>query len=355
VGVFDPGTGGDAWRGGRIGQCATSGVLSCASFALVPAYPHTEVLKISRSGATTIVEMHLPTDRPGVVLRCRINASSQDLSRLRRHLQRALNHRRSASAIAGMVLLLAVCGYVGGGVSGVRWAMTGGMPRSDGLAISTEAMYRWFGARLLRPVDIPALFDVLADLCRRAGLPRLPDLYYLAAPNNMNAYALGGPENSAIILTEGLLRGMTLAEIAGILAHEVAHIRNNDAWAKSWAAALHRAIEWTSLAGLALLQAQIGGAAAGRPPAMLLLSAAPAIGQLLCLALSRVRELDADATALELTEDSQALVAALDKLERHHTGSPALPVAAFEDGPMRFLRSHPATSERVGTLLSLAH
>jgi heat shock protein HtpX len=354
VGVFDPGTGGDAWRGGSIGQCATPGRWPCASFALVSAAPQTQVLQILRSGTTTIVEMHLPTDRPGIVLRCRINASSQDLSRLRRHLHRALNHRRSAWAIAGMVLLLAVCGYVGGGSGGVRWAMTGGMPRSDGLAISTEAMYRWFGARLLRPVDMPALFDVLADLCRRAGLSRLPDLYYLAAPNNMNAYAVGGPEGAAIILTEGLLRGMTLAEIAGILAHEVAHISNNDAWAISWAAALHRAIEWTSLAGLALLlQAQTGGAAAGRPPAMLL-SAAPAIGQLLCLALSRVRELDADATALELTDDSQALVAALDKLERHHTGSPAVPVAAFEEGPIRFLRSHPATWERVGTLLSLA-
>jgi heat shock protein HtpX len=52
-----------------------------------------------------------------------------------------------------------------------------------------------------------------------------------------------------------LLRGMTRDEIAGILAHEVAHIRNNDIWTMSWAAALHRSIEWTSLAGLALLRA----------------------------------------------------------------------------------------------------
>jgi len=116
----------------------------------------------------------------------------------------------------------------------------------------------------------------------------------------MNAYALGGPEGAAIILTEGLIRRMTRDEVAGILAHEVAHIRNNDAWTMSWAAALHRSIEWTSSTGLALLRAQHSGAQDSRPLAALL-RAAPSIAQLLRLALSRTRELDADATAPALT------------------------------------------------------
>jgi heat shock protein HtpX len=121
----------------------------------------------------------------------------------------------------------------------------------------------------------------------------------------------------------------------------------------SWAAALHRSIEWTSLAGLALLRAQHGGMAVSRPLAELL-RAAPSVAQLLRLALSRTRELDADATALELTGDWQALIAALDKLERHHAGFAVHSLAARDDGPMRLLRSHPATSERVGALLNLA-
>ena len=75
---------------------------------------------------------------------------------------------------------------------------------------------------------------------------------------------------------------------------------------------------------------------------------------LLRLALSRTRELDADATALELTGDWQALIAALDKLERHHSGFAVHSLAARDDGSMRLLRSHPATSERVGALLNLA-
>ncbi len=88
-------------------------------------------------------------------------------------------------------------------------------------------MQQRFGARLLRPEEYPALRHVLETICRRAQLPRLPDIYIL--PHGaMNAYALGGPDGSAITLTDGLLRGMTLPEVAGILAHEVAHIRNDD-------------------------------------------------------------------------------------------------------------------------------
>jgi heat shock protein HtpX len=202
---------------------------------------------------------------------------------------------------------------------------------------------------------MPALFAILQGLCRRANLARRPDLYFIAAPHSMNAYALGGPDGSAITLTEGLLRGMTLSEIAGILAHEVAHIRSNDGWAMRWAAALHQAIAQTSMVCLTSLRMRSGWAATPDKPLVMLLGGASAIGQLLCLAHSRVRELDADAFALELVDDAQALVAALHKLERHHTGSPFMSAATPEGNLGGFLRSHPETWERVGTLLSLAH
>jgi heat shock protein HtpX len=133
------------------------------------------------------------------------------------------------------------------------------------------------------------------------------------------------------------------------LAHRVAHIRNNDAWAMDWVAELRCAIEWTSFAGLALVRARNVNY---RLEA--LLQVAPALGHLLGLTLCRIRELDADATALELTGDLHGLVAALDKLERHHSSIPALPIAIIQDGS-HLLRSHPATLERVSTLLSLVH
>jgi heat shock protein HtpX len=144
---------------------------------------------------------------------------SQDWSCLRRSAhQQSANHQSSALVIAGMTLLLAVCGWIVGGTEGVHGALTGGAPRANGPAFSRATMYCWFGARLLRPAELPELFNILAEVCGRAGLSRLPDLYCLAAPRVMNAYALGGPEGAAIILTEGLLRGMARGEIAGILA-----------------------------------------------------------------------------------------------------------------------------------------
>jgi heat shock protein HtpX len=326
------------------------------SFTLVR-YTPTQMLRLSGCGATVVADIYFPTEEAGVFLRCRLelNARDHELLRHRRLAHQTANHQSSALAILAMMLLLAVCGWIVGGTEGMQRALMGSAPRPDSTVISPASMYRWFGARLLSPAELPELFAILANVCSRANLPRLPDLYCLPAPRDMNAYALGGPGRSAIVFTEGLLRGMTREEIAGILAHEVAHIRNNDTWTMSWATALRRAIDWTALAGLAVLRTRHhhDGRMAS-PPLATLLSAAPMLGQLLGLALSRARELDADVTALELTGDSHSLIAALGKLERHHAGPAPAPASAFGHDPMRLLRSHPATSERVGTLLKLA-
>ena len=344
-------------HGCRPERDVVAGLVPGITFALVRRTPM-QMLRLSRYGTTVVAEIYWPTGEAGVFLQCRIelNARDQELLRRRRLAHQNANHQSSALAILAMMLLLAVCGWIVGGTEGMQRALMGSAPRPDSTVISPASMHRWFGARLLSPAEVPELFAILAKVCGRAGLARLPDLYCLSAPRDMNAYALGGPERSAIVFTEGLLRGMTREEIGGILAHEVAHIRNNDTWTMGWATGLRRAIDWTALAGLALLRAQHhhDGLMASRPLATLL-SAAPMLGQLLGLALSRVRELDADATALELTGNSRALIAALDKLERHHAGPVHAPASAFGHDPMRLLRSHPATSERVGALLSLAY
>jgi heat shock protein HtpX len=338
----------DLWRD-RIAQYAIPDSGCHFSFAMVPAAPHVEPLRVSRSDHIITVELLLATDWPGCALYCRIDGSLQDVADLRQHIHRDRNHRHSAWVIAAMVLLLALCGFIAGGADGAQRALAEAMRPPDKSAAPHQDLFRQRGARLLHPSDMPDLFRVLAELCRRAQLSRLPDLYYVAAPAQMNAYACGGPDNAAIIVTEGLLRNMSLDEIAGILAHEIAHVRNHDAWAMDWAAALNRAIAWVSLAGLANWHP-----CPATRPLVSLLNAAPAIGRLLFLALSRIRELDADATALELTGDTRAMVGALAKLEQHHTGSAMFMTAAFDQSPMRFLRSHPETSERVGTLLDLA-
>jgi heat shock protein HtpX len=319
---------------------------------LVPAAAFTDAPRVSISGTTVIIDADLPSGQPGTAFRCRIQAGADDLPRLSHLLRRVLNHRRSGRVMAGMVLLLALCGWILGGEHGAQWAVTRGRPRSDDSPLSPEVMRQQFGAHLLHPDAMPALFALLENICRRAHVRR-PDVYYLAAPDIMNAYALGGPERSAIILTEGLVRGMTLPEIAGILAHEVAHIRNNDTWAMTWASSLQHAITLTSLVALLSVQGRNAAAAISGKPLAALLSGASAIGQLLCLALSRIRELDADATALELIDDPLALIAALYKLERHHAGAHFMAMAGPAQGLGRYLQAHPATSERIGTLLGL--
>jgi heat shock protein HtpX len=309
-----------------------------------------EMPRLLFAGSRGILEADLPTGRTGFVLRCRIHGSANDLSDLQRHLNRTINERRSGRVMAGMVLLLALCAWISGGEEAVRRAVLESAPGDDTVVISLEVMRRRFGARQLYRHEMPALFGLLDDICRRANLARLPEIYYIAASTSMNAYALGGPDRSAITLTEGLLRGMTCSEVAGILAHEVAHICNNDGWAMRWAAALHRVIALTSLSGLTSLQ---GNRVLGRPLAVLLRSAST-ISHLLCLALSRARELDADAFALELVDDPRALVAALDKLERHHTNSTVAFAAVPSGSLVGYLRSHPATAERVSMIMSLS-
>src|SRR5262249_19097765 len=149
--------------------------------------------------------------------------------------------------------------------------------------------------------------------------------------------------------------GMTLEEIAGLLAHEVAHIRNNDSWAMRCATTLDRAIALVSLS--ASIPSHAAGRQAGESKSLaaVLLTMAWAISYLLRLTLSRIREFDADATALELIDDPQTLITALNKLERHHSGPPTMAAASPQDAFLRFLHSHPPTSERVAILAKLAH
>jgi heat shock protein HtpX len=345
----------EPWRCDGIWPSPVPAAGGSVTLALVPSAFSATPPRYSACGTGVLVELLLPSSYPGLAFWVRIHGSTPDILRLHRQLNRTANHWHSGKVMAGMLLLVAVCGWIAGGNNGARGAIAGGAHPHDELEISPEVMERRFGAHLLGPADLPVIFERLREICRRAGLPQQPYLFYLAAPFSMNAYALGSPERSAIVLTQGLLERMTPAEVAGILAHEVAHIRNNDAWTMTWATKLQRAVAAASLAALAPAHERGRDWAATSDAALaMFLSSAPAIGQLLYLALSRVRELDADALALELIDDPRSLVTALHKLEHFHSGLAFPSQAAIEDGLGRFLRSHPATSERVGMLLRLA-
>src|SRR5258707_12788299 len=99
----------------------TGGVTAAAprvSFELVNSAPRAEMQQLSRSGATVVLDLHLPTDRPGLFLRCRIDICSQDLSRHRRSGHQTPDPRSSAFAVVRRTLLPAGCGWSGGGTDG---------------------------------------------------------------------------------------------------------------------------------------------------------------------------------------------------------------------------------------------
>jgi heat shock protein HtpX len=203
-----------------------------------------------------------------------------------------------------------------------------------------------FGGRPLNCVEAPGLYAILADISRRAGLAHTPELFLLPC-EGMNAYALGDPEDACISVTRELLRRLSREEIAGILAHEVAHILHRDSGAMRWAFAIQREIADLVRRGIGDLMTRcqdfvrIGFQA-------LLLAAAPVMAELLIAALSRVRELAADARAMDLIDHPKALVAALCKLEYFHTG--LMPSHAHLGQNAHALHSHPGTWERISFL-----
>ena len=140
----------------------------------------------------------------------------------------------------------------------------------------------------------------------------------------LNAFTVGDREEAVIALTDGMLRRLDLRELAGVLAHEVSHIRNRDLWLMSLADLAGRLTRVMTLLGLGLvivgLPLWLGGGA--QPPVLLilLLLFAPQLTVLLQLALSRAREFDADLDAAGLTGDPDGLISALAKLERYQSG-----------------------------------
>lgn len=275
-----------------------------------------------------------------------------------RRLHKLRNCAQSAVLLAGMAALLAACGWALAGLEGVVCALlAGGISLAFTPRLSPKMALSLYGARPIHRSELPEVSDLLARITARAGLPWPPRLHYI--PSRMpNAFAVGHRNEAAIVVTDGLLRGLTLRELAGVLAHEVSHVRNGDLWIMGLADALGRVTSTMSLLGLFLLLANLPllllGAIAVPWPLVVLLLLAPTVVNLLQLALSRTREFDADLDAAGLTGDPRGLAAALAKLERTQAGlleTLFLPGRRVP-GPS-LLRTHPDTRARIDRLLSL--
>jgi heat shock protein HtpX len=223
--------------------------------------------------------------------------------------------------------------------------------------VPPEAVMRLYRATPI-PQDESQLSSLVDVLAYRAGLARRPALYVIPS-TTLNAFAAGSREHSAVALTEGLLRRLTLNEVAGVLGHEMAHIRKNHLVVLGLADVMTRLLQLLAYAALGLAIFNVFALASGEETiswwAVLALYLAPALFSLLQLGLSRQREYEADQDAAALTGDPQAVASALKRLETytgHFWEDLMFPVPARRVPQPSLLRSHPETEERVRRLLA---
>lgn len=265
----------------------------------------------------------------------------------------------AALLLLGFVVLIAIPTVLLWGAAGLLaaavllalvWPLAVRMP--------PEAVMRLYQGTRLPPDQgqISSLVDVLAH---RAELPQRPDLYVIPSAT-LNAFAAGSRTHSAIAVTEGLLRRLSLAETAGVLAHEMAHIRNNDLMVMGLADVMTRVLQLMSYAALGLAVYNVLALVLGEDTiswwAVLFLYLAPALSNFLQLGLSRAREFGADRTAAALTGDAKALASALRRLETytgHFWEDLMFPVPARRVPHPSLLRSHPETEDRIRRLEAL--
>ncbi|EIJ6693054.1 TPA: zinc metalloprotease HtpX [Escherichia coli] len=286
------------------------------------------------------------------------------ISRDLRHAQdvgarhRWLNRLQTALLVLTLLGIAAVAGSLLLGDGGLWLALAAaGFTLLLEPAAASGLTLRLYGARPLYPDEAPDLWAVLRELAARAGQPAVPVPHYVPS-GVVNAFATGSKHHAAIALTDGLLRSLTPRELTGVLGHEIAHIANEDLRVMGLADSISRLTHLLALLGqLAIvlsLPALLLGVAEVNWPALLLLAVAPQLALLAQLGLSRVREFDADRLAAELTGDPHGLASALAKIERVSRSWRAWLLPGWGNPEPSWLRTHPATAERIERLLELA-
>ena len=266
-------------------------------------------------------------------------------------------HRQAQTVayLLALVGLLLGLGWLVFGPWGAVWAGLGSLLLIGlGAQVPAPVVMRLRRARRLQVWEARDLYALVAELGRRSGLPRPPDVY-LAPDREPQAFAVGHPDDSAVAVTRGLLARLSRPELAGVLAHEVSHVADGDLRILSLARTARRFTGSIAMLGWILwTMSVIGVLPAVSSWNVILLALIPAASTLVEAAVSRTREFDADLSAAGLIGDPRPLAAALLRLRAYQEGMrrwmPWLAVADLVPEP---LRSHPSIDERVRRLLAL--
>ncbi|MDD2308465.1 MAG: zinc metalloprotease HtpX [Desulfuromonadaceae bacterium] len=271
-----------------------------------------------------------------------------------------------------LTILLVFMGGAVGGQGGMMIAFLIAAAMNFGSYwFSDKIVLRMYNAREVTREIHPSFYGIIESLAGRAGLP-MPKVYIIP-DDSPNAFATGrNPHHAAVAATEGILRLLTPDELEGVMAHELAHVKNRDILISTIAATFAGAIsmigtmlQWGAMFGAGRGDDEDGGGIGGMVGSLALAIIAPIAAMLIQMAVSRSREYQADASGAEICGRPLALAGALRKL---HNASQAIPmldarpatahmfiVNPLTGGGMRTLFStHPPMEERIVRLQSLA-
>jgi heat shock protein HtpX len=276
-----------------------------------------------------------------------------------------MNNVKVFVLMAGLTALFVAIGGAVGGQSGMVTAfLFAAIMNFIMYWTSSSIVLRMYGAQIVTEREAPELYEMVDRLRQRAGLP-MPTLA-IAPHAQPNAFATGrNPEHAVVCVTEGIVKLVSREELEGVIAHELAHIKNRDMLLQTMTATLAGAI--TNLAYVAFLFGGRSDDEGSNPFASLaMFIVAPIAASLIQLAISRQREFKADAVGAQISGRPLGLARALAKLDAGahripmHVSPAVAPLAqvnplAFSGGGVaKLFSTHPPTAERIARLEALA-
>ncbi len=276
-----------------------------------------------------------------------------------------MNHIKTGILLAGLTALFMGAGFMLAGESGMIIALVVAICMNVFAYWNSDSLVlRMYKAREVTAKSAPSFYGIVEQLARRAQLP-MPRVYIIENPQP-NAFATGrNPENAAVAATSGLLKLLNHEEIAGVMAHELAHIKNRDTLIMTITATIAGAL--SMLANFAFFFGNNRNNPLGIIGTIAVMILAPIAAMLVQMAISRTREYGADAGGAEICGNPMWLASALKKLEQ---GATVIDNDVAEDNPAtahmfiinplhsrsmdNLFSTHPKTANRVQKLRDLA-
>ncbi len=283
-----------------------------------------------------------------------------------------MNSMKTTVLLAALTGLLVIFGNLVGGSHGALIALIfAGAMNFISFWWSDKIVLAMYHAQEIKPDDAPKLFRIVQRLAERNQMP-MPKVYIIQN-ETPNAFATGrGPKHASVAATVGILRLLNEEELEGVMAHELAHVRNRDILTSTIAATIAGAItyianivQWGAMfGGMRNNDDDNGGGAASMIGALLMAILAPIAAMLIQMAISRSREYAADESGARMCGKPLALANALNKLTTSVAihpmtgGNPSTAhlfiVNPFKGGIAGLFSTHPPMEERIKRLEALS-